>query len=385
MAQIDSEIDLESLDSYRDGAPHAQFQELRRTAPVFWHARPPDAPFWAVTRWSESLEVLSKPDVYSSALGGVSMRDPPASAIESMRAMLVFQDPPVHVRTRKRVYPFLNKRQAAALEPKIRAWSRELTQRALAKGECDFVSELASELPSLVITYLLGVPSEDGPRLREWTDRVTEGDLERAQAELASYLAEVVTAPRGSGRSDLVAGLLGSAETGALCLLLGQLVQGGTETLRSLFSGGLVALLENPDQLALLRDGQDRIPAAVEEMMRFVSPVHHLRRTTTRDVELNGVKLPRGDRVVVFLASANRDEAIHRDPDRFDILRSPQRHIALGYAQHFCVGAHLARVEARVFWEEFLASVRHIERIGPIERVRSNQQNSISRLPVRLG
>jgi len=380
-----ADIDLESIAAYADGAPHAQFRRLRREAPVFWHERPGGTAFWAVTRWAETRAVLSEPETHSSASSGVSLTDPPPGALPMLRAMLPFQDPPVHVATRKRVLPSFARRQAIALEGSIRGWATQLIDRALALGECDFVASIASELPARVITHLLGLPSEDGPLLRDWTDRVTEGDVAGGVTALNAYLEEAVRTQRASGtQGELVARIGSATEPDAVARMLSQIVQGGTETMRSLLSCSLLELLEHPDQLALLRREPQRIPDGVEEMLRIVSPVHHLRRTATRDTELGGQQIGIGERVVVFLASANRDEAIHRDPDRFDVARRPQRHLALGYAQHFCVGAHFARLEARVFWEEFLARVKSVELTGSALRVRSNQQNSLSQLPVRL-
>ena len=214
---------------------------------------------------------------------------------------------------------------------------------------------------------------------------MSEGDVEGGVLALNSYLGDAVRLQRAAGREgEVIAGLDRSHDPTQLARMLSQVVQGGTETLRSLFSCGLVELLNHPEQLDLLRRERGRIGMAVEEMLRFISPVHHLRRTATRDAELGGERIKEGDRVVVFLAAANRDESIHQEADRFDVTRTPQRHLSLGHAQHFCVGAHLARLEARVFWEEFLGRVEFVERTGPLERIRSNQQNSLRRLPVRL-
>ena len=380
-----TEIDLESVDAYADGAPHSQFRRLRRDAPVFWHDRPGGTAFWAVTCWAEARAVLADPATFSSERWGVSLTDPPAAALPMLRAMLPFQDPPAHVANRKRVSPSFGRHQAAALEGTVRGWAAQLIDRALERGECDFVAAIASELPARVITHLLGLPAEDGPLLRDWTDRVTEGDVAGGVMALNAYLEEAVRTQRASGKQgELVARLGAETEPDAVARMLSQVVQGGTETMRSLLSCALLELLEHPDQLARLRREPQRIPDGVEEMLRIVSPVHHLRRTATRDTQLRGQPIASGDRVVVFLSAANRDEAIHRDPDRFDVSRRPQRHLSLGYAQHFCVGAHFARLEARVFWEEFLARVTSVERTGPARRIRSNQQNSLLELPVSL-
>ena len=380
-----AEIDLESVESYAAGAPHHQFRVLRREAPVFWHDRSDETAFWAITRWVESCAVLSDPATYSSERGGVSLADPPLGSLPMLRAMLPFQDPPLHVETRQGISPVFRRRRAAALEPAVRRWAIQIIERARRAGECDFVEAIGSELPARVIAHLLGLPPEDGPLLREWTDRVSEGDVEGGVLALNSYLGDAVRLQRAAGREgEVIAGLDRSHDPTPLARMLSQVVQGGTETLRSLFSCGLVELLNHPEQLDLLRRERGRIGMAVEEMLRFISPVHHLRRTATRDAELGGERIKEGDRVVVFLAAANRDESIHQEADRFDVTRTPQRHLSLGHAQHFCVGAHLARLEARVFWEEFLGRVEFVERTGPLERIRSNQQNSLRRLPVRL-
>ncbi len=398
--QAESGMDLYDPDLYVEGVPHALFRRLRTEDPVFWQALPEGGGYWALLKHADVRAASADPSTFSAALGGIVIEDLDPETLALVRSQLLAMDPPGHGRMRRVVRAGFTSGRIARMEPWLRERTRALVDAAIARGGCDFVADLAGPLPLQVICEIMGVPEADRSRITEWGDRIIGRDdpelgvsadaARRASVELGTYGFELARERAGSGGHDLASVLLRAGESGRalgeveFAGLFVQIVVAGNETTRTLLSGGLLALLEHPEAWRSLAAQPARIPAAVEEMLRWVTPVHYFRRTATRDVALRGRRIREGDKVVLLYSSANRDEEVFPDPDRFDPGRHPNPHLAFGWGEHFCLGARLARLEARIFWEELLRTVEAVELSGPPRRVRSNLNNAWKAVPVRL-
>jgi len=394
----------ETAGFYR-GDTDAVFRRLRTEDPVHWYE---SCRFWAVTRHADVQTVSQRPRLYSSERGtqlfemarrGRGEPSLTAAALETGAATIIRMDPPRHNRHRKLVMGAFTPRRIAALEPRV----REIAKRSLdviGPGETiDFVERVAIPLPMYVIAAMLGVPSEDYADFRRWSDAMIEagaGDMSpktvAVVGELLQYLLRVADERRRRPQDDLVSTVvhaeidgerLNDVEVGMFCLTL---LVAGNETTRNLVSGGALALMRHPDQHERLLADPGLLPDAIEEMLRFVSPVRNFARTATADTELRGRRIRAGDGVVLFYGSANRDEEVFgADADRFDIARpSARRHLAFGFGEHLCLGASLARLEARVLFEEFLARWPRFAPGGEPEPLSSSLMNGLVRLPVVL-
>ncbi len=397
MSGLDA-IDLYDPDGYVAAPPHAAFARLRREAPVFWQRQGRDG-YWAVLRHADVVAVSRDPDTFSSERGSVVIEELAPETLELMRHMLLVMDPPRHGRYRRMILHSFTPRMVERLEPRIRAIARGIMERAAERREVEFVHDVASQLPLQVIGELCGVPEQDRAQLNVWAERNTgsqDPDINPGQAEgdstreMAAYAIGLARERRGRGGVDLTSSVV-NAEVDGRCMsdfefgaFFVQLVTAGNDTTRTLLSNGTLALLEHPEELRELRRDPAAIPGAVEEMLRWASPLHYFRRTATRDAELRGRKIREGQRVVLLYSSANRDEEVFEAPDRFLVRRHPNPHLAFGIGEHFCLGAQLARLEARVFFEELLASFASFEPTGPPRRQRSNLNNALKALPLRL-
>jgi cytochrome P450 len=392
-------IDLLSAASFAQGQPHQQFRWLRRHDPVYWHPEVNGPGFWAVTRYHDVRAVGRDPKTYSSYAGGIMIGDSDAASLAASRNMMLIMDPPQHTRYRMLVSQQFKPRSAQVLRPRIEELARRIVDRIITRGECDLVSDIAGELPSYVIADLMGIPLEDGRHLYELTEKmhaseesVTAAQRAAALMEMLNYAMGVADGKRKHPGSDLATQLLNAeidgdrltpAEYGLFFLLL---INAGGDTTRNLLAGGILALFENPDQRRRLQEDPDALlPATVEEMLRYVSPVIYMRRTATRDAELGGRRIKAGDKVVMYYGSANRDESVFPDPDRFDVGRTPNEHIAFGGGgTHFCLGAHIARLEIQVMLREILIRLPDIEPAGPARWLASNFISGPQRLPVKF-
>jgi len=282
------------------------------------------------------------------------------------------------------------------MEPTIRGIVREILDRVAPEGECEFVAEVAAELPLVVLCELLGVPFEDRRLLFDWTNRLTDfsnppAEMLAAYGELFAYGQALAERRRREPADDLMSVMANGEVDGQRIdprLLDGfflLLVIAGNETTRNTIAGGLLALIEHPDQRRLLLDDPALVPGAVEEMLRWVTPVLHFRRTATADTEIRGQRIHEGDKVVMWYPSANRDESVFPDGDVFDVRRTPNEHLAFGEGQHFCLGAWLARLELRVMFEELLRRLPDVELAGPVTRLRSYFLSGFTSMPVRFG
>lgn len=388
-------IPLHDPDFYR-GDPFPAYARLRTEAPVHWYE---PGGWWALSLHADIRFVSRSPQLFSSARG-VSippLGERPKASKEA--DALLFQDPPRHRQLRQLVREGFRRQRVEALEPRMRAIATELLDRVPDDGEVDFAREVAAPLPSMVIAELLGAPAEDWPDLIRWSDAFNasqdpeeELDAREANAALHVYFEELIADRRGAPRDDLISTLL-AAEIGGRRLtpkevysFLWLLLLAGNETTRNLIALGTLALIEHPEQLARLREAPALLPRAIEEMLRWCNPVTHMARTAREDVELRGRKIRRGDLVVMLYGAANRDASVFGpDAERFDVTRQPNPHIAFGVGEHFCIGANLARMEARVLFEELLARFPSLELGGPVGRVRATMTPAVKRMPVRLG
>ncbi len=396
-----ADIDLTDPDAFVPGVPHEWFARLRSEAPVYWHEEAEGSGFWAVTGYEDCVTVNREWQTFSSMKGAVYLWDVPEEALEQQRMIMLNMDPPLHTRYRLLVNKGFTPRMINALEEQMRERTREILDNVAKRGECDFVVDVAAELPLQVIADMVGVPQEDRHKIFDWSNRMiggddpeyglTEEDRQMASIELYAYASQLAAERRLDPHQDLIS-ILTQAEVDGerlseleLDLFFLLLSVAGNETTRNLISHGMLALLDNPDQLAKLRADRSLMAPAVEEMLRWGTPVMNFRRTATHDTELGGQQIKEGDKVVFWHISANRDESVFEDPYTFDITRSPNEHVAFGSGgPHYCLGANLARMEIRVMFEELLDRFTEMEIIGEVTRLRSNFINGIKHIPLRV-
>ena len=389
-------VDLTLADTYMHGVPHAAFDRLRTEAPVCWHPEANGPGFWVLTRHRDMLTVSRDSDTYSSWVGGMMIADTAPEHLEQMRQMMIIMDPPEHTKLRLLINKGFTPRHVQRLHDRIADMARDIVDAVAAKGECDFVTEVSGELPSMVIADLMGIPLDHGRMLYELTEQMhTNVDRpENAvdpQAQMFMYAQEVATRKRAEPGDDIASALLAAEVDGRKLtdlefnLFFMLLINAGGDTTRNLVANGLQLLLDTPDQFALLRSRPELLPTAVEEMLRCAPPVLMFRRTTTAPVELSGVAIDAGQKVVMFYPAANRDPDVFGDPHRFDITRDPNPHAAFGGGgAHFCLGANLARVEIRAMFEQVLARLHDIEPAGEREPLHSNFIWGPHRMPIRF-
>lgn len=399
-----ADINLWDKDRFVEGVPHEWFSDLRREAPVFKHHAGDEAgesEFWAVTGYDDVVTVNRDNALFSSARGLVFLWDAAPEHLEQQRLLMLNMDPPMHTRYRRLINKGFTPRMVSALESTMRERTTGIIDRVSARGECDFVTDVASELPLQVIADLMGVPQEDRHKLFDWSNHmigaedpeygVTEEMAQQASMDLYAYASELAAQKRANPQDDLISVLSQASVDGEqlseleLDLFFLILSVAGNETTRNLISHGMVALLEHPDQLERLRAHRDLLPGAVEEMLRWASPVMNFRRTATQDVVIGGQEIKEGDKVVVWYISANRDENVFVDPFTFDIERAPNEHVAFGGGgPHFCLGANLARMEIQVMFDVILDRLHDIELTGDVSRLRSNFINGLKHIPLKF-
>jgi cytochrome P450 len=334
--------------------------------------------------------------MWSSQATGVFFDVPAPEDSYQLSLMMLTMDPPRHTALRALVSRGFTPRRVARLNQHIGEMARQIVDDVAGRGECDFVNDIAGALPSYVIAELLGIPLEDGRRLYELTEIMNTGLIgdprtTQAQMQMFSYAGALTERKRAEPGDDIATALLQAEVDGQrltdlefnLFFLL--LINAGGDTTRNLVAAGTLALLEHPAEHARLVADPALLPTAIEEMLRYTSPVTVFTRTATIDTELRGVAVRPGDRVALFYPSANRDEAVFVDPDRFDVSRDPNPHLAFGGGgTHFCLGASLARLEAAAIFPEILARLKNLEPAGPVERVRSTLMNGIRSMPVQF-
>jgi cytochrome P450 len=390
-------VDLADSLVYAEGIPYDAFRTLRERAPVAWHPYKDGPGFLALTGYDEVYAVSRDSVTWSSEATGVNFDAPgPDDFVDVRGVMMLMMDPPRHTALRALVSKGFTPRQVAKLNERITDMARDVVDSVIERGECDFVTDVAGALPSYVIAELLGIPLEDGHRLYELTEIMNTGGLgdpraTEAAVEMMTYSTELMARKRADPGDDIATSLL-QAEVDDRRLtdldfntFFMLLINAGGDTTRNLVAGGMCVLMDHPEERAKLEADPSLLPTAVEELLRYVSPVIAFLRTAMKDTELRGVPVKEGDRVAMFYPSANRDAAHFADPDRFDVTRKPNPHVAFGGGgMHFCLGANLARVEAAVLVPEVLSRMKHLELAGPVERMPSTLINGIHSMPVRF-
>jgi cytochrome P450 len=407
-------IDLTDLDRWAEGVPHEWFALLRDEEPVFWQDERSGRGFWSLTRYDDVLAASKDYGTFSSALGGTSLMDLTPEQVESRMSMLD-SDPPRHTRLRNIVNKAFTPRAINAYEDRIRSLFCEVLDAELVAGELDFVDAVAIELPMRVLCELMGVPFGDRRYLVELGNRMLgntdpdhagrefvagEADLSAyahlpfsspAAPEMFAYANRLAAERRRNPSDDLTTRLLEPGPDGDrlsehefdLFFLL--LVTAGNETTRHAMSNGLLTLLENRAARTRLIADPGLVPTAVEEILRWTPSLLHFRRTAARDVELHGRTIRTGDKVALWYVSGNRDDRQFPQAADFDVARDPNRHLAFGLGSpHYCLGAHLARLELRVWLEELVPFLGRIELSGPPRRLRSNFFHGVKSLPIRV-
>jgi cholest-4-en-3-one 26-monooxygenase len=395
-------IDLYSPDTYVAGMPHDQFEVLRATAPVYHHPDPQlEAGYWAVTNYADVVTMSRNPELFSSNAETCFISEMPEEAKVEQRHSMVNMDPPEHTRQRSLVNRGFTPRTIGKLHEKIAEVCDKIVDDAIAAGEGDFVTLIAAELPLIVIAELIGVPFEDRHKLFTWSNKMLSGDdpnvtnpeeTMAAMGEVYMYANQLAIDRRENPRDDIITRLISPDLDGNVLsefefdIFFVLLMVTGNETTRNALSGGMQALIENPEQWERLKADPAGLKAtAAEEIVRWVSPVMDFRRTVMADTELSGVKLKKGDKVIMYYPSANRDELVFENPNTFDIGRDPNPHIGFGGGgPHFCLGRHLAKLEMELMLESLARKVDRVELTGPIDRLRSNFINGIKSMPVRI-
>ncbi len=394
-----SDVDLLDPDVFRTGRHHEMFRLLRAEDPVHWTDEPDGSGFWSITRHADLIEVNREPQRFSSAANGISIPDLGEEGA-MVREMMLYMDPPRHTRYRRLVNKGFTPRMIGLLETGLRTKAELILDNVVEAGQCDFVIDISAELPLQAIAELMGVPPEDQHKLFDWTNRMIgvddpefEGDREsagEAAAELYMYANSLAAEKRQQLSDDIISKLLGAEIDGdelsetEFDMFFMLLAVAGNETTRNATSHGMKALLDNPDQFEKLKAHPELLPSAIEEILRWATPVLHFRRTAMQDYKLGGKQIKAGDKVVMWHISANRDEAVFDDPYRFDIERSPNDHIAFGGGgAHFCLGANLARMELNLIFSEILKRLPDMTAAGETEYLRSNFIGGIKHMPVK--
>jgi cholest-4-en-3-one 26-monooxygenase len=397
-----ADIDVYNLDQYIEAVPHDQFRRLRAEAPIFRHPDPEsDQGYWALTRHEDVVFVSRNPELFSSYEKTAMINEYAQQQVDQQRMFMLNQDPPDHTRMRSLVNRGFTPRMIARLEERIQQTCDEIVASALAKGEGDFVTLCAAELPLIVIAELMGVPLEDRHKVFDWSNRmvggedpeygVTEEQRFDAATEMWAYASALAEEKRKAIKDDIVSKLITPDEAGNVLselefdLFFMLLAVAGNETTRNAISGGMQALIENPDEWRKLKADPALIPTAADEIVRWVTPVNMFRRTAMQDVEVGGVTIKQGEKVVIYYTSANRDELVFTDPDVFDISREPNPHVGFGGGgPHFCLGRHLAKLELECLFRSLIQQVDHVELIAGPRRLRSNFINGIKEMTVKF-
>jgi cholest-4-en-3-one 26-monooxygenase len=403
-----SDVDLTNPDLFQQGTPFEMFALLRREAPVFWHEETHGTGFWAITRYADLKHVSKNPQTFSSAAQGTLALDPSPESLVFTRKIMLNMDPPQHRQYRALVNKAFTKRIVDAMRPRIREMVTRIVDSVIERGECDFVDDVAAVLPMEVICEMMGVPEEDRRRIYEIgnsmvgfddpdlqedgqprTPEHDDGSQHQAAAEMFMYALKLRDRAEKSPGDDLATALL-HAELDGHKLTVEEfqfffllLLIAGNETTRTVTTNGMIALLENPDQYADLRANPHLVDSAVEEILRYAPAVHTFRRQTTRPTTIRGQEIGADQKLMLWYPSANRDEDVFADPEKFDVRRSPNDHLAFGVGEHFCLGANLARMELQEIFKGLLR-IEGMEMAAPPRRLRSTFINGVKEMQIRF-
>ena len=403
-------ISLFDPDSYRGGPPHAYLRRLRQEAPVCWHERPGpevssasklDTGYWVLSKHQDVMDASRNPHLFSSYVGTSFLMDPKEEDLPGLQAMLINMDPPGHVKYRRLVQRGFTPRMVAELEPRIRAHARRIVDNVARKGSCEFVTEIACELPLILICELMGVPDEDRPQIFDWSNALigsddpemkAGADPMQVSAQMWMYSNALAQKKREQQPDETLISKYVHGEVDGMKIsefelnnFFLMLAVAGNETTRNATSHFMRLMSEHPDQFELLKTDVDRLlPGAIEEALRFAPPVVAFRRTALQDTEIRGVRIAKGDKVWLSYPSANRDEEVFADPDRFDIRRSPNHHLSFGIGEHFCLGANFARMQLHSIMREVVTRLPDIRVVTPPKFQRSNLIHGIREMRVEF-
>lgn len=417
------EINLCDLEPFTQGCPHQAFKQLREQAPVWQHPAnshlsealqaPDGEPFWVVSRMQEAKQVLKNHQVFSSETGhgareggGTTLAD--MSTDMAPGVVLAMMDPPKHTAIRGLVNQGFFPKNLALLEPVMQRLTDEILDSVAGQTEIDFLNDVAAQLPLQVICTIGDLPREDWPKMKVWADAaiafaahdksVDTAPLIAKLTDMGMYAFELIQKLRAAPNSSIMSQLIQAEIVGEdgesrrlddleLIRFFNLLITGGTETTRNAIAGGLYALLQHPEQYqALCDDTEKYMPQAVEEILRWTSPVHFNRRTASVDTELNGQCIARGEKVTVWYPSANRDADVFEHPEQFSIFRERNPHIAFGHGIHHCLGADLARREIRILLSSFIAryQTKKVSTVGRLLYLRSNRHQGLQTMKIRI-
>ena len=393
-------IDLSNIDllanTWSREAPHDQFDLLRKSAPVFWHDEPNGSGFWAITKHADVKKISRDPRTFSSALGSTFIPDQDEETLMMLRLSVLNMDDPQHTRYRNIVAKGFTPRVIAKLVEDTNARAARVVDEVVARGECEFVNDIASKVPIQTICTMLGLDDELWPRMVELTNMMISGlDAEGqgagqiAAMEVYALCDQMAAARRAEPRDDIMTALVNAEvdgerlDDGELNMFFITLIVAGNETTRNLINHSMLALIDNPGEADRLRAAESLWPTAVEEMLRYGTSIANFRRTATTDVELRGTKIKAGDKVVMYYASANRDEEVFADPHRFDVSRRPNDHVTFGGGGvHFCLGASLAKAQIRATMQEVVQRLGNPQLAAPITRLKSDFVNGVTHMPI---
>jgi cholest-4-en-3-one 26-monooxygenase len=397
---------LEGIDllatTWGRGVPHDQFDRLRAEAPVYWHPEVDDTGFWALTKHADVRAASHDSATFSSEVGGTFIPTADEEALASLRLTILNMDPPKHNRYRKLVSKGFTPRMIRMLVEEIERRAAVVIDNVCEKGEVEFVEEIAAQVPVQMICEMIGLEKALWPRIFELSNQligsrddpdyvVEEGQEIAAAMEVYALCDEVAADRRANPRDDIMTALVQAEIDGErlddaeLNLFFITLIVAGNETTRNLINHAMLALIDHPDQAQRLRDDPSLWDTAVDEMLRWGSSIHNFRRTLTQDVTMRGVDMKKGDKVVLYYASANRDEDVFAEPHRFDVARTPNDHVTFGGGGvHYCLGASLAKAEIKATMRQLVERLPDLELAGPVNRLHSDFVNGIKTMPVRF-
>lgn len=390
-------INLLDPKSFVGGHPHDQYDWLRENQPVYRHEEKDGPGFWAITRYQDVYDIGRNAAVYSSE-PTIMIADPDMEQANftADAKMMLMMDPPEHTAYRKLISREFTQGPAKHYNARITELATQIVDAVIDKGECDFVSEIAGEMPSFVIADLMGLPLDDGRELYKLTEVIhsdpaslPENAIAGAVMKMFEYGQGVINEKRANPGDDLASKLLAAEMDGQkltdleFLLFFMLLIDAGGDTTRNLVATGLHELLKHPDQLALLQSDVDKyMPGARDELLRWTSPVIYMRRTARQDTALNGQQIAKGDKIVLYYGAANRDSEAFENPHQLDISRTPNRHLAFGGGHHVCLGQWFAKLEIDAIMREVLTRMKDIEIAGDLTWMPSNFISGLTKMPV---
>jgi len=394
------EIDLCNPDYFNEGVPHHWFRALREQDPVHWQEEADGAGFWAITKYEDVKAISRQPRLFSSWQGCTNIFELNEEELAGSRLLMLNMDPPQHAKFRRLVSAGFTPKRIAAMEPHLRELARRTVDRIAERGECEFVADVASRIPMETICEMLGVPESDRQHIYDVSNKLigfddpefqtSMDDGRVASTELFMYASQLGEEKKRCPHDDLATILINAEVDGeklseiefqSFFLLLSI---AGNETTRTVTAQGMRLLSAHPALKHRVVQDLSLLPRAIEEILRYNPAVIHFRRTLTEDVELRGKRIRKGQKVVLWYPSANRDEEIYAEPDRFDIDRWPNEHLAFGVGEHYCLGASLARLQLNTIFSELFRRLPDIEVDGPVRYLRSNFIDGIKEMHVRF-